>query len=45
MRKIGEPMHYEKIPAIVSKYFPQKPVKINTVHNELVKNNTIFVNL
>ena len=26
-------------------WFPDKPVKVNTVHNELVKNNTIFVNM
>ena len=26
-------------------YFPNKSCKINTIHNELVKNNDLFVNL
>lgn len=45
MRKLKEPMHFEKLPAAVMKFFPKKKIKVSTVHNELVKNNTIFVNL
>ena len=26
-------------------WFPVKPIKVNTVHNELVKNNQTFVNM
>jgi len=29
----------------VMEWFPEKPVKVNTVHNELVKNNDLFVNM
>jgi hypothetical protein len=29
----------------VMEWFPEKPVKVNTVHNELVKNNDVFVNM
>jgi hypothetical protein len=45
MRKLKEPMHFEKLPAAVMEFFPKKKIKVSTVHNELVKNNTIFVNL
>lgn len=26
-------------------WFPEKAVKVNTIHNELVKNNELFVNM
>ena len=45
MRRINKPIHYQELPAKIMERFPQKNVKINTVHNELVKNNDIFVNL
>ncbi len=45
MRKHWEPIHYQKLPELIMKWFPDKQVKVNTVHNELVKNNDIFVNL
>ena len=45
MRRINKPVHYQELPAKIVEWFPQKWVKINTVHNELVKNNDIFVNL
>jgi len=45
MRRINKPIHYQELPAKILDRFPQKSVKLNTVHNELVKNNDIFVNL
>jgi len=45
MRRINQPVHYQELPAKIVEWFPQKSVKINTIHNELVKNNDIFVNL
>lgn len=45
MRRINKPVHYQELPSKIVEWFSQKPVKINTVHNELVKNNDIFVNL
>lgn len=45
MRRINKPIHYQELPAKIMEWFPQKNVKLNTVHNELVKNNDIFVNL
>jgi len=45
MRKIAKPIHYQELPDKILERFPQKSVKLNTVHNELVKNNDIFVNL
>ena len=45
MRRINKPVHYQELPAKIVEWFPQKSVKLNTVHNELVKNNDIFVNL
>jgi len=29
----------------VMERFPEKAVKVNTIHNELVKNNDMFVNM
>lgn len=45
MRRINKPVHYQELPSKIVEWFPQKPVKLNTIHNELVKNNEIFVNL
>jgi len=45
MRRLNKPIHYQELPAKIVEWFPQKSVKLNTVHNELVKNNDIFVNL
>jgi hypothetical protein len=45
MKRINKPVHYQELPAKILDRFPNKSVKINTIHNELVKNNTIFVNL
>jgi len=45
MRRINKPVHYQELPAKIVEWFPQKSVKLNTIHNELVKNNDIFVNL
>jgi len=45
MRRINKPVHYQELPAKIVERFPNKSVKLNTVHNELVKNNDIFVNL
>ncbi|HKL44410.1 MAG TPA: sigma factor-like helix-turn-helix DNA-binding protein [Candidatus Absconditabacterales bacterium] len=45
MRRINKPIHYQELPSKIVEWFPNKSVKLNTVHNELVKNNDIFVNL
>ena len=45
MKRINKPIHYQELPAKILEWFPDKSVKINTIHNELVKNNDIFVNL
>jgi hypothetical protein len=45
LRRINKPLHYQEMSTKVMEWFPDKPVKVNTVHNELVKNNTIFVNM
>jgi hypothetical protein len=45
MRRINKPIHYQELPAKIMEWFPAKSVKLNTVHNELVKNNDVFVNL
>lgn len=45
LRRIGKPLHYQEMATKVLEWFPEKPVKVNTVHNELVKNNDIFVNM
>lgn len=45
MRRINKPVHYQELPTKIVEWFPNKSVKLNTVHNELVKNNDIFVNL
>ncbi len=45
MRRLGKPIHFQELPAKIMAHFPEKNVKVNTVHNELVKNNDYFVNL
>lgn len=45
LRRINKPLHYQEMATKVMEWFPDKAVKVNTVHNELVKNNTIFVNM
>lgn len=45
MRRVNKPVHYQELPSKIVEWFPQKSVKLNTIHNELVKNNDIFVNL
>lgn len=45
MRRINKPIHYQELPAKIMERFPNKNVKLNTVHNELVKNNDLFVNM
>jgi hypothetical protein len=45
LRKINKPMHFQELPAKIMEWFPTKPVKVNTIHNELVKNNQTFVNM
>lgn len=44
MRKVGKPIRYNDLPKHILSYFPDRKVRINTIHNELVKNNDIFVN-
>ena len=45
LRRLNKPVHYQEMANKVIEWFPEKPVKVNTVHNELVKNNEIFVNM
>ncbi len=45
MRRLAKQAHFQELPAKIMEYFPQKNIKVNTVHNELVKNNDYFVNL
>jgi len=45
MRKIAKPLHYLDFPEKILSFFPEKKsVNMNTIHNELVKNNDIFIN-
>lgn len=45
MRRLKKPIHFQELPAKIMEWFPSKNIKLNTVHNELVKNNDLFVNL
>lgn len=45
MRRYNKPIHFQELPAKIMDHFPEKIIKVNTVHNELVKNNDYFVNL
>jgi len=45
LKRVNKPMHYEELANKLMEWFPDKMVKVNTVHNELVKNNDIFVNM
>lgn len=44
LEKENNPLHYQDISSKIIDWF-NKPVKVNTVHNELVKNSNIFVNM
>lgn len=45
LRKYKKPLHYEELTTKIMEWFPEKPVKITTVHNELVKWKDVFVNM
>ena len=45
MKRLNKPIHYQELPAKIMEWFPNSNVKVNTVHNDLVKHNDIFVNL
>mgnify|MGYP000131893531 CR=1 FL=1 len=45
LRRMNKPMHFQELATKIIERFPTKAVKVNTVHNELVKNNSIFVNM
>ncbi len=45
LRKYKKPLHYEELTSKIIEWFPEKPVKVNTVHNELVKWKDVFVNM
>lgn len=45
MRRMAKPVHFQELPAKIMEHFSEKNIKVNTVHNELVKNNDHFVNL
>ncbi len=45
MRRINKPIHYQELPAKIMEWFPNSSIKVNTVHNDLVKHNDTFVNL
>lgn len=45
LRKLERPCHFQELHTKVAEYFDGLPVKVNTIHNELVKNNDVFVNM
>ena len=45
LRKLKKPLHYQEMTTKIMEMFPGEVVKVNTVHNELVKNGDIFVNM
>lgn len=45
MRRLNKPIHYQELPTKILEWFPTEMAKVTTIHNELVKNNDIFVNL
>lgn len=45
LRRLNKPTHYQELPAKILEWFPNNTIKVNTTHNELVKNNDLFVNL
>ncbi len=45
MERLNKPIHFQELPAKIMDWFPEKACKINTIHNELVKNSDLFVNL
>jgi hypothetical protein len=42
---INKPMHYQEMANKIIEFFPEKPVKTSTVHNEMVKSRDVFVNI
>ncbi len=45
LRRVNKPLHYQELSSKIMEWFDGKPVKVNTVHNELVKNSSVFVNM
>lgn len=45
MKRLNKPIHYQELPAKIMEWFPNTPIKVNTVHNDLVKHSDLFVNL
>lgn len=42
---VNKPLHYNEVANKVMEYFPNKVIKISTVHNEMVKSRDEFVNI
>lgn len=42
---VNKPMHYAEMTNKIIEFFPWRPVKISTVHNEMVKSRDVFVNI
>lgn len=45
LRRLNKSLHYQDIVNKIIERFPEKAIKVNTVHNELVKSNDVFVNM
>ncbi|UFX83047.1 HTH domain-containing protein [Candidatus Absconditicoccus praedator] len=45
LRRVNKPLHYQELSTKIMEWFNGKPVKVSTVHNELVKNSSMFVNM
>ena len=45
LRRMNKSLHYQDIVNKIIERFPNKAIKVNTVHNELVKSNDVFVNM
>ena len=45
LRRLNKSMHYQDIVTRIVEWFPHKIIKTNTVHNELIKSNDVFVNM
>ena len=45
LRRVNKPLHYQELSSKIMEWFDWKPVKVNTVHNELVKWSEVFVNM
>ena len=44
-RIIKKPLHYQEAANKIMEHFPEKPIKVSTVHNEMVKSHNEFVNV